>query len=209
MIANAAEPNNKLRYALDGAERVLVTALFLFLLYRFASALHEHPTNGIYLVTEGIVMLLVVLRRSTDQISLSPRDWFIAFAGTTLSMAVLPGTAIEPLSTLSGIFLIVGFLISLAAKLQLRRSFGLVAANRGIKTRGVYGLVRHPMYLGYFFVQAGMLMLNFSVWNILVLGSWAILQIMRINAEEKVLMADAGYRAHAERVRFRLFPGFY
>ncbi len=194
---------------LDTGERMLVVLLYLFLLYRFASAVAEHPINAFYLVTEGIVMLMVLLRRSTDQISIAPRDWVVAFAGTFLSMALTPGEPVAALVTFAGVLLVAGFAISLAAKLQLRRSFGLVAANRGLKTRGVYALVRHPMYLGYFFVQSGMLMLNFNAWNIAILSGWTFLQIMRINAEERMLLADPAYRAHAELVKYRLLPGVY
>ena len=73
---------SKHRFMLDGAERVIVVLLYGFLVYRFASAMDDHPPNLLYLLTEGIVMLMILLRRSTDQISVSPRDWTIAFAGT-------------------------------------------------------------------------------------------------------------------------------
>ncbi len=208
MTAAVAAPD-KLRTTLDGIERVVVVALYLFLIYRFASAVGAHPMNAFYLVTEGIVMLMVLCRRSTDQISISPRDWFVAFAGTFLSMMLIPGEAVAGLGGLAGAFLLIGFAISLAAKLQLRRSFGLVAANRGLKTTGVYALVRHPMYLGYFFVQSGVLLLNFSIWNVAILSGWALFQVMRIQAEERMLLRDPVYQAHAERVRYRLLPLVY
>lgn len=208
MTAIAADIS-KHRLMLDGAERTLVVLLYGFLVYRFASAMSDHPLSILYLITEGIVMLMILLRRSTDQISVSPKDWTIAFAGTFLSMMVIPGEPVVGLAGVGGVLLMVGFAISLAAKLELRRSFGLVAANRGLKTRGVYGLVRHPMYLGYLLIQAGMLMVNFSIWNVAIVGCWAILQIMRIDAEERVLSQDPVYRSHAERVRSRLIPGIY
>jgi len=205
----AVVASDKLRTTLDGVERVVVVALYLFLLYRFAAAMVEQPMNGFYLVTEGIVMLMVLCRRATDQISISPKDWFVAFAGTFLSMMIVPGAPIAGLVGLAGILLAIGFAISLGAKLQLRRSFGLVAANRGLKTRGLYAMVRHPMYLGYFFVQSGVLLMNFSIWNVAILSAWAVLQIMRIEAEERMLMRDPVYRDHADRVRYRLLPGVY
>jgi protein-S-isoprenylcysteine O-methyltransferase Ste14 len=208
MSIAVAEPN-RLRSTLDGAERVFVVILYLFLAYRFASAVEDNLFNLFYLGTEAFVVIMVLLRRSTDQISVSPRDWAVAFGGTFLSMALAPGEPIAALSTLAGALLAAGFAISIAAKLQLRRSFGIVAANRGLKTSGVYGLVRHPMYLGYFFVQAGMLMLNFSAWNVAILSGWTMLQVLRIDAEERVLLADPAYRSHAERVRFRMLPGLY
>ena len=97
----------------------------------------------------------------------------------------------------------------MSAKLSLNRSFGIVAANRGVKTGGPYAYVRHPMYLGYFLSQAAILIINFSTWNIVVLSIWAASQVLRIHAEERVLMQDAPYLAHATRVPYRLVPWIY
>jgi len=36
-----------------------------------------------------------------------------------------------------------------------------------------------------------------------------ILQVLRIQAEERVLRADPSYRSFAEQVRYRLLPGVY
>ncbi|CAN0500048.1 unnamed protein product [Phaeothamnion confervicola] len=102
-----------------------------------------------------------------------------------------------------------GFAVSLGAKLSLRRSFGVVAANRGIKKSGLYAVVRHPMYLGYFLTNGGMILLNPSLWNAALLAAWTACQIYRIHAEERMLMQDADYRGHAEKVRFRLLPFVY
>jgi len=69
--------------------------------------------------------------------------------------------------------------------------------------------VRHPMYLGYFFIQGGMLLLNFGVWNVVVLALWAVLQIERLRAEERMLSSDPVYRAHMKSTRYRLLPLVY
>jgi protein-S-isoprenylcysteine O-methyltransferase Ste14 len=132
-----------------------------------------------------------------------------AVAGTFATMLLMPGTALPGMELAATLLLGLGLVISIAAKLQLRRSFGLVAANRGVKTRGVYGLVRHPMYLGYFLSQWGMLLINWSWWNGGLLALWSVLQIARIHAEERVLCEDPAYRGHCERVRHRLVPLVY
>ncbi len=85
----------------------------------------------------------------------------------------------------------------------------MVAANRGIKRSGLYAAVRHPMYLGYFLANAGVLMLNPSIWNAALIALWTVCQLLRIQAEERVLFEDPIYRAHAERVRYRLLPYVY
>lgn len=199
-------PGYSPRMLLDGFERIAITALFAWLCWRFVGSLQEQPAHLIFLIAEGVVAAMVLLRRSTDQISVKPADWIIGIGGTMAPMLVNPtgggwgaGAA----------FLLAGLLISLGAKLSLRRSFGVVAANRGVKRDGLYAAVRHPMYLGYFLTYAGILMLNPSLWNAALLLIWTGLQIARIQAEERILMLDAVYRAHAERVRFRLLPFVY
>lgn len=195
-----------LRLWLDRAERVVITLFFGWLLYRFSGGLREEPANVIFLISEGMIAAFVLFRRSTDQITVNPMDWVVATAGTLLPMLVQPvGQGWDAAAGL----LLAGLIISVAAKLSLRRSFGIVAANRGIKRSGLYAVVRHPMYLGYFFTYAGFLILNPSVWNAGLLSIWAALQIGRIRAEERVLMDDSLYRSHAEQVRFRLLPYVY
>lgn len=191
---------------LDSVEKFAVVALFAWLCLRFFGSLQEQPANVIFLVSEGLVALMVLLRRSTDQISLNPLDWAIGVGGTLLPMMVNPSGG----GWFGGAgFLLVGLIMSLVAKLTLGRSFGIVAANRGVKRRGIYAAVRHPMYLGYFLTYAGVLLLNPSLWNGVLLLVWAALQIARIQAEERVLMRDPAYREHAEHVRFRLVPFVY
>lgn len=99
-----------------------------------------------------------------------------------------------------------GWVIHLTAKLTLRRSFGVVAANRGLKTSGIYALVRHPMYLGYFISHVGLVLAVPSVWNLIIYGlTWTCL-IVRIKSEERVLAKEAEYQAYRAKVRYRLIP---
>lgn len=195
-----------LHLALDWSERIVLVLLFAWLCLRVYGSLEETPFNVFYLVSEGAVALFVLFRRSTNQISVKPYDWAVGFVGTMLPMLVIPSGN----GWTSGVFfLFAGLLISLGAKFSLRRSFGVVAANRGIKCDGLYGAVRHPMYLGYFLTYAGVLMLNPSIFNLLIILLWTVCQIARITAEEHVLLQDPIYQAHAKKVRFRLVPFFY
>lgn len=196
----------KTRLLLDGFERIAITALFAWLCYRFYGSLAETPFNLLFLISEGAVAVFVLLRRATDQISVKPFDWIVGVVGTMLPMLLVPSG-----NGWSGgvIFLIAGVALALGAKFSLRRSFGIVAANRGIKSKGLYGAVRHPMYLGYFLANVGVLMLNPSILNACLLALWTACQLARIQAEERVLLQDPSYRDHADKVRFRLLPFVY
>jgi protein-S-isoprenylcysteine O-methyltransferase Ste14 len=196
----------RLGLLLDGVERILICVLFGWLAFRFAASLRETPGNIVFLFSEGLVASFVLLRRPTDAVSLRPLDWLMGAAGTALPMLMAPVGG--GWSGAIGLCLF-GFAISVGAKLSLRRSFGVVAANRGVKSDGLYGAVRHPMYLGYFLLNGGMLALNPSAWNAALLVVWAGLQLARIAAEERILLQDEAYRRHAEKVRFRLLPLVY
>ncbi len=100
-----------------------------------------------------------------------------------------------------------GLLISLLAKAFLRRSFGIVAASRGVRRGGPYQLVRHPMYSGYVVTQMGFLLLNPSLWNAAVYAlAWTTL-VMRIGEEEKFLSQDIAYRGLSGGRALPIDPG--
>jgi protein-S-isoprenylcysteine O-methyltransferase Ste14 len=202
----STDRSRKMRLLLDGIERVTIAALFAWLCYRFFGSLDETPFNLVFLIGEGVVAVFVLLRRPTDQISVKPFDWVVGIVGTMLPMLLVPSG-----NGWSGgaVCLIAGVALALGAKFSLRRSFGVVAANRGIKSDGLYGAVRHPMYTGYFLANAGVLMLNPSILNASLLAIWTACQVARIHAEEWVLLQDPAYRVHAEKVRFRLLPFVY
>ena len=102
--------------------------------------------------------------------------------------------------------MIAGFALQLSAKLTLRRSFGVVAANRGVKANGPYRLIRHPMYAGYALTHIGFLLAGPTLWNLAIYITVLTIAVRRIVAEERVLREDAAYRALVEKVRYRLLP---
>lgn len=191
----------------DRAERFVLVVLLGLLAYRLVPDLADKPVNLLYLVSETMVILMVTFRRTANAISRRSADWVIGFAGTLLPLMVAR-TAGAPIPY-GGTLLFLGFCIAVGAQLSLLRSFGVVAANRGVRTGGLYGLVRHPMYLGYFLTHVGFLLTNPSLWNIAVCVVWTGCQLYRIRAEERVLSADIAYVAFTRRVPYRLVPFVY
>ena len=160
------------------------------------------------LLSESVVVLLLLLRRQTEQISVNVFDWTIAFSCSFLVLLINQGG--DPISYVAGTTLLIfGVAIHLGAKLSLRRSFGIVAANRGVKLNGLYAFVRHPMYTGYILSHIGFLLVEPSFQNLIIYAAvWSLL-VMRIFAEERVLSQNADYREFQDRVRYRLFPGIF
>lgn len=188
------------------SERALLLALSIGVVIRIAPQVIDHPQMVLFLAAELLGMVLILIQRRGEW-SIEFYPVFIAFVGTAGGMLVVPqGNQLVP-DAISVLLIVGGTTISLAAKLFLGRSFGLVAVNRGVKDRGVYRLVRHPMYLGYILNQLGFLMLFFSPWNVAVYAVAWTAQYLRTVEEEKFLCRDPVYCAYAKRVRFRLVPG--
>jgi protein-S-isoprenylcysteine O-methyltransferase Ste14 len=76
-----------------------------------------------------------------------------------------------------------------------------------VVSTGVYGFVRHPMYLGAILMFFGVPLLLGSIYGALAGLALTILLAGRITGEEKMLVRDLeGYREYTRKVRFRLVP---
>lgn len=99
---------------------------------------------------------------------------------------LLPGMMKIPVAAVA--FLLAGYL----ARSGLRIVFGEVRETPGVIRKGVFGKVRHPVYLGAILVYAGWLILRFSL---AAAGVWiGILVFYHVLArhEEKLLLKKFG-----------------
>jgi protein-S-isoprenylcysteine O-methyltransferase Ste14 len=72
---------------------------------------------------------------------------------------------------------------------------------------GVYGFVRHPMYLAAALLFIGSPLLLGSIYGIIIGAMLELLLAMRILGEEKMLEKDLeGYTEYKKKVKYRLFP---
>ena len=82
-----------------------------------------------------------------------------------------------------------------------------VEAGQELVSTGLYGLVRHPMYLGNVVLMVGIPLALGSYWGLLFLIPGLAVLAVRIVDEEKVLTQDlAGYPDYAQKVHYRLLP---
>jgi protein-S-isoprenylcysteine O-methyltransferase Ste14 len=200
------------RLDLDMIEKFLVATFMAVLAARMVPvAIETRALAPILLVlSEGLVVLFILLRRPTDTISKHREDWLVGLMGTLLPLMAIPpqGSPVFPIH-IGEALMVTGFLLQLSAKLVLRRSFGVVAANRGVKASGPYRLVRHPMYAGYTLTQIGFLLSGPVLWNFLIYGLTLFIACRRIIAEERILGQDEAYQALVRKVRYRLLPGVF
>jgi protein-S-isoprenylcysteine O-methyltransferase Ste14 len=195
---------------LDIFEQIVVLALYIWFISRLWPGNSAEVKDYLLwlILSESIVVVLLLIRRPTENISISFRDWFIALSGTFLPLLISKGG--EPFMPGVGLCLLLwGLFIHLGAKLSLFRSFGIVPADRGVKVKGLYALVRHPMYAGYFCTHLGFLLAAPSLWNFTVyICAWGLL-LSRIFAEERLLLRSPDYQEYKNRVSYRIIPGIF
>jgi len=93
-----------------------------------------------------------------------------------------------------------------------RRFSGLVAIQPGhaLVTQGIYGIIRHPSYLGLIVSSLGWALVFRSGVGVLLTALMIVPLAARIRAEERLLLAHFGPQYEAYRARtWRLIPGLY
>lgn len=196
----------------DLFERALLVCFFGSLVWRIGAAVLAGETSWIsafVLVGELLILFFVLIGRRATAVSVSPREWLLAFSGTAAPLFVQPGgEPLAPAWLILALFAI-GIAFQIAAKINLNRSFGIVPANRGVVTTGFYGIVRHPVYASYLIGHVAFLLINPTLWNLAIYVLALGLQIGRMMAEEGLLARDPAYAAYMQHVRYRLVPGVY
>jgi len=205
-------PGRSSALLLDLVERLAVVIFFGWFIYRNLAGYWAggEVVSLLLLPSEGLVVLFILIRRTTRDVSTRPTEWLLAIAASVAPLLVIPvaGQQIVP-SMVAVVFILGGLLVQLHAKITLGRCFGLIPANRGLKRAGPYRVVRHPMYTGYLISHVGFLLMNPTIWNLSVYAVCYSLQIPRLLAEERILSADPKYVNYSERVRYRLLPGIF
>ncbi len=201
---------------LDFIERAIVLILFLYfankMLPRLAGLIVAeiaHPellwlaasTNleaALLVVSELLGVLLILTRRSATTVSTRPLDWTLSFIAVNAPLLAAPAAAstLVP-SQIATTLMLTGMSIQISAKAVLRRSYGLVPANRGIETGGPYRFVRHPMYAGYTLTHIGFLLGFPSLQNSLLYLTAFLIEVARLIREERILSKDPLYRKYA------------
>jgi protein-S-isoprenylcysteine O-methyltransferase Ste14 len=169
----------------------------------------RHRISSLYVALfEACVIVFAVTRPMPKEMNASPYDWVVALLGTYLIMLLRPAADVHDHVALL-VVQISGMAISLTGLLSLNSSFGLVAANRGVKSSGLYRVVRHPIYAGYFLSFGAFLLQNITLFNFLIYVAFVALALLRVEAEERVLSRDLSYASYSLQTRWRILPLIY
>ncbi len=167
-------------------------------------------TGLLLLVSESLVVVLTVVRRRTVAIDRSVAAAIVttvSLVGPSLVRTSAAGGLVPDSVTV--VFSSIGLFIVIAGKITLGRSFGLVPANRGVVSSGVYRYVRHPIYAGYLLTHLAFACAHPTIWNwaVLIIADTALIvrAVRRARARDRRLVSVALSSA----VEWHLVPGVF
>jgi protein-S-isoprenylcysteine O-methyltransferase Ste14 len=117
-----------------------------------------------------------------------------------------------PVVVLGDILVAVG--LGMAQLVVIQNSYAAatitVEAEQKVVSTGLYGLVRHPMYVGTLIMMIGTPLALDSYWGLLAILPALPVLVARIDDEEKMLRDELdGYDEYMEKVHYRLVPGVW
>lgn len=178
----------------------------LFAVGMTRSFVFTHRLSSLLLLLYELLVAVFAFSRSyTKRASTSALEWFVAMMGSYLPLLLRATPHGRDNPVLQGIQ-IIGILVTVMGLLNLNKSFGLLPADRGIKTGGLYRIIRHPLYAGYLASIGAFTAMNHSRANIGIFLSFVAFEIARLFLEEMFLSASPDYAAYIRRVRWRLIP---
>lgn len=202
--------------SVDRAIRVVVNVAGAAFAAFFARAsveyfIQTHRLIGALFCFEQLWFVAAFLvRRPARTVSSSLTSWLLAAGGTFGGLLLRPAGVHALWAVRAGFVLqVAGLVLVIGSLIALGRSFGFVAADRGVVTRGPYAVVRHPVYASYVLIQVGYVVQAVSWRNVVVLICVTACNLGRVVAEEKVLSGSPAYRRYRDVVRFRLLPGLW
>jgi protein-S-isoprenylcysteine O-methyltransferase Ste14 len=155
----------------------------------------------------ALLVLFYLSRRRSHDVEARFKVVVLATLGTWGSLLYEAGEPLVPaLDRPCLVVMSVMLVVSLGGYLSLGRSWGIIPANRGVRTGGFYRVVRHPIYASYIVFDAVYALDQASWRNAAVALMIALVLYSRACYEEELLRRDPEYAAYASRTRYMLFP---
>ncbi len=149
-----------------------------------------------FALEQGLLVGMFLTRRRTNTTSTRPWDWFVATIGGWLPLAMRPQEAGGSIEAFGTFLQVAGLSCVIVSFSTLGKSFGVVAANRGLKVGGPYRFVRHPIYMSHSITLIGFCLANLWWYNTVILVTVTVFQVLRIQAEERVLAATSDFESY-------------
>jgi protein-S-isoprenylcysteine O-methyltransferase Ste14 len=114
----------------------------------------HNPFLLLFIFSETLQVIIFLLRDRAVSVSQRPSAWIFGIVGTFVTLFFTP--AQPTMAEWGGALIVLGVIFQVLGLYSLNRSFGIVAAVRSVKTKGMYRFVRHPMYASYILALASL-----------------------------------------------------
>lgn len=160
---------------------------------KFGATKETRPLQRVVIgiVTVALVAVMIV----------SALDWRLGWSNEPLWVIVL-----------GEVLVAAGLYICLLVMQQNSFAASTIETMEGqrVISTGLYGIVRHPMYLGTLVMSVGIPLALGSYWGLFLILAVLPVLVLRIGDEEKMLVGELkGYADYRQHVRSRLVPGVW
>ncbi len=200
---------------------IILGSVFMCTAFFFVRLYNENPRFTIFML---ILLLLIhgfvtLLRRVPEQPSKDPLEWIYGITGTWLPILILSISQINDVAAINAgeyempvenpiliVWQIFSILFLMITLINLGSSYGVVPARRPLKTRFIYGLVRHPLYFGYALACFLAVLQNPTPLIATLFALMIGVHVLCIRSEEEVMSNDPFYAAYKANTRKKLIP---
>ena len=164
----------------------------------------------LWLAYNVTISLLFLIRVRPSVVSMNPFHWALALITSFSGFFFKGGADSKPILLLTADVLIVfAILLGIVTAIILERSYDFLPALRHVKTKYVYQIVRHPMYVSSIIIKLGYVLKNASMYNSVLLVVIIVLYDRRAKCEEDIMSHDDSYVEYMKQVKYRFVPGIY
>jgi protein-S-isoprenylcysteine O-methyltransferase Ste14 len=168
--------------------------------------------EGLFIVHNVIICLCFALRTPARAIGATFSHQAVAICAFYSGMLFVGQeiTTDPILLQLSWWGILTGTLIGILSLLQLGRSFGVLIAVRELRTTGLYGWIRHPMYLSDIVMRLGYFLSHPTLFVGILFVASSACYVVRAMLEERFWMEqEPAYADYVQRVRYRFIPRIF
>lgn len=203
--------------AIESFLKSRIFSLLLCLFWGYFTFIHAWTLLNGFDLTELLwfaykvtISLLFLIRIRPSVVSMNIIHWATALITSFSGFFFKKGAGSKPILLLTAEVLIVfAILLGIVTAIILERSYDFLPALRHVKTKYVYQIVRHPMYVSSIIIKLGYILKNASMYNSVLLVVIIVLYDRRAKFEEDIMSHDDSYVEYMKQVKYRFVPGIY
>jgi protein-S-isoprenylcysteine O-methyltransferase Ste14 len=145
------------------------------------------------------------ISKVTDRSYFNQAIALIAFFSGALFMGS-PETTNPLLLWMSKIIIFISNVLGIMTLANLGKSFGILISYRKVQSKGLYSVVRHPMYVTDLLLRVGFLISHISIYTMIIFSVSTACYVYRALLEERFLSQQTEYVNYMLKVKYRFIP---